>query len=263
MRKYISILFLIYIWAFGFFSEVYSQTTPKDFKGLNIDSTVVFNIASTTVETGKIKASQVNNTRSYRDELHPQIPTFYNIDKGKDVGEIPFTTTTSPTGALVVNVPIDLYSEPRGFTPQIALSYSNQSGNGSLGIGWSISGLSIISRGNKTFYYDGKVEGAIAQDKTSALLLDGMHLIKLSETGSKIIYQSEQGNIKVTGYLNSESKLTYFEVFYPDGKQGVYGFPSKLNGEDLFYPITKMVDKTGNTINYYGEVNGSNSAAAP
>ena len=251
MRKYIYKLFLICALGSAFLEGIYSQTTPKDFTGLNIDSTIVFKTNSTTIEINETKSSQLNNIRSYRDELHPQIPTSYNIDKGKVVGEIPFSTATSPVGTLTIGVPIDLYSEPRGFTPQISLSYNSQAGNGPVGIGWNISGLSLISRGNKSFYYDGKVEGAIAKDKTSALFLDGMRLIKLSEANSKIVYQSEQGNIKIIGYLNANSELTYFDVFYPDGKHAIYGFAGKSIGEDLFYPITKMVDKTGNVINYY------------
>jgi hypothetical protein len=57
-------------------------------------------------------------------------------------------------GAATYTIPIWAPPGPRGLTPQVALSYNSQGGNGYVGVGWGISGLSSIYRCNLTFAQD-------------------------------------------------------------------------------------------------------------
>jgi hypothetical protein len=182
------------------------------------------------------------------------VPNSVAIDKTKEVGEIPFTSTVSPTGAMTYTVPIEVYPGIRDMQPQPALSYNHLSGNGLLGAGWNLSGLSSICRTVKSIYYDGSASG-VKNDKTDAFVLDGMRLIKLSgETSTQIKYESEQGQIKVTAFL-SGSVVKYFEVYYPNGRKGIYGYTNNAANR-LQYPVTSMSDLYGNTITYaYTEAN--------
>lgn len=93
-----------------------------------MDSTDIKNIS----KTSKL---QQTTSRISGNELHPHIPTSYSIDKTNDVGEIPCSSTISPTGAMTINVPIEAYQSPNGFTPQISLTYNSLSGSGPLGWG--------------------------------------------------------------------------------------------------------------------------------
>ena len=73
-------------------------------------------------------------------------------------------------------------------------------------MGWTISGLPMISRSGKSMYYDGKSQGVI-MDNSDSFLLNGIRLIKTERTNAYIQYESEQGNIKVVGYINMKEKI--------------------------------------------------------
>lgn len=171
--------------------------------------------------------------------------TNYTIDKHKDVGDIPFQTNTTPAGALSYTVPVECYQNPTGSQPNISLAYSSMSGNGVAGMGWSIGGLSVISRVNSTEYYDGEVRPANLS-YSSAFTLDGVRLVrKLNSTD----LESESGNIIVKPYKR------HFEVFYPNGNKAIYGYKDGANFK-LSFPLTWIEDKNGNYIEYmYTESN--------
>ncbi|MFV0376510.1 MAG: RHS repeat-associated core domain-containing protein [Mangrovibacterium sp.] len=189
--------------------------------------------------------------------LAPEAPPIIydvTIDQSKGVGEIPISAGTSPSGGVTYQVPIDVYPGPKGSQPQLALTYNSQGTNGPLGVGWTLSGLSKITRINRSIYYDGASAG-INMTCDDAFTLDGIRLIKLSTTTTAIRYESEQGQIKAIAYI-SGGVISYFDVLYPNGKKAVYGFTTNTSSQYLEYPLTKISDLQRNTINYaYG---GSN-----
>lgn len=171
----------------------------------------------------------------------------YPIDLTKDVGEIPLSSSITPSGAATHNVPIEISPGRQGFQPQLSVTYNSLAGNGVMGMGWNVGGLSMIQRVGKSIYYDGKSQGVVLT-KDDAFVLDGTRLIKLSETSTQINFETEQGLIKVTAFLNG-SIIRYFEVSYPDGNRGIFGYTT--NGSSrLSYPLTTLTDLRGNTINY-------------
>ena len=175
------------------------------------------------------------------------VPNSISLSQSNEVGQIIINSGTSSTGARTYEVPIDVYPGMRGFNPQLSLSYNSQQGNSVMGVGWSASGLPMIARGGKTMYYEGKSQG-IVMDNSDAFMLNGIRLIKTSTASSNILYESEQGNIKVKGYV-SGNIMKYFEVFYPDGNKGIFGYP---NGSQnyLYYPLISLTDLKGNKISY-------------
>ena len=178
---------------------------------------------------------------------NPHVPNTINIDKSKEVGEISINSGTLPSGAKTYEIPISVSPGMKGFTPNISLVYNSQQGNSTLGMGWSVSGISMIVRGGKSIYYDGKAEG-IKMDNNDSFMLNGVRLIKTDATSGYILYESEQGNIKAKGFI-SGTTMTYFEVFFPNGDKGVFG--STMNFQNmLFYPLFSLEDLYGNTIRY-------------
>lgn len=174
------------------------------------------------------------------------VPSSLSIDKNLSVGQIVIKSGTSQTGARTYEVPIDVYPGMNGLTPTVSLTYNSQQGSSVVGTGWAVSGISMISRCGKSVYYDKKAEGVV-MSTSDAFMLDGIRLIMI-EPSSYILYESEYGNIKVKGYHNA-GVLKYFEVFYPDGKKGVFGFPSNTVNQ-LYYPLTSLTDLNGNEISY-------------
>jgi hypothetical protein len=176
------------------------------------------------------------------------VPNSVTIDKSKAVGEIPIQSGVSQTGAMTYSVPIEVYPGVHGMQPQVGLSYNSMAGNGLPGMGWNISGLSSISRTPSTYYYDGMVKN-IDMTKDDAFCLDGMRLIKLSETTTQIKYESEQGNIKATANLNG-TIVKYFDVFFPNGTKATCGYTSNSGTNYLEYPMTAISDLYNNTVTY-------------
>lgn len=175
------------------------------------------------------------------------VPNSISLSQSKEVGQIVINSGTSSTGARTYEVPIEVYPGMRGFNPQLSLTYNSQQGNSVMGIGWSVSGVPMITRSGKTMYYDGKPQGII-MDNSDAFILNGIRLIKTSTSSGYILYESEQGNIKVKGYI-SGNIMKYFEVFYPNGNKGVFGYTSGSQNY-LHYPLTLLTDLKGNKISY-------------
>lgn len=172
---------------------------------------------------------------------------YYPIDKTKGVGEIPVTSSVTPTGAVTYSVPIEVSPGKQGAHPQLSLMYNSLASNGIMGVGWSIGGLSFISRVAKSIYYDKKAQG-VTLTQNDAFVLDGVRLIKLSETSTQIEYETEQGQIKVKAILN-RGVIRYFEVRYPNGNKSTMGYTSNYSNL-LSYPLTASTDLRGNTVTY-------------
>ena len=197
------------------------------------------------------KDDTVNNepTRSNPQSINnSHVPNSISLDYSKGVGQIPIKSGTSQSGARTYEVPISVYPGMKGFQPTLSLSYNSQRGNSVMGMGWTVSGLPIITRSGKSKYYDGRTQGVILNNSDS-FVLDGVRLIKTDSTSTYYLYQSEHGNIKAKGYYSGNT-MRYFEVFYPNGNKGVFGYTTNYSQNYLYYPLMSLNDLKGNTITY-------------
>lgn len=95
-------------------------------------------------------------------------------------------------------MPIKVGPGMNGHQPNLALAYNSQQGNSVLGMGWSISGLSQISRCGNNLYYDNKTKG-IAMDNTDGFVLDGVRLIKTNTYSSYVLLSQNKGTSRQRG----------------------------------------------------------------
>lgn len=181
-------------------------------------------------------------------KMNQYVPTAISIDKSKAVGYIDIQSGTTPSGGKIYNVPLKIVPGMNGFQPELAFMYNSQAQNSVMGMGWMLSGCSLISRSSQCLYYDNNVRG-VNIDNSDAFMLDGMRLVKLEEDDNYIIYETEQGNIKVKAYLDN-NEIKSFDVYYPDGKRGNFGWSSNNFGK-IYYPIKRLYDVDGNIISYY------------
>lgn len=185
---------------------------------------------------------------------NPHVPKEISVDTSKEVGSVDIISGYTQTGAKTYEIPINLFPGINGFTPQISLCYNSQRGNSVYGYGWSLSGVSAISRASNDVYHDGTPK-EMNYDNNDAFVLDGVRLIKLSTESDHIIYQTETGNIKVKAHCDSNN-IGFFEVFYPDGRHANYGWSSNQKNT-LQYPLTTIADIYGNKITYTYTVSDS------
>jgi len=182
--------------------------------------------------------------------MNEYIPVSVNLDKTCAVGKIDIVSGTTQTGGRTYDVPIKVPSGMHNFQPELSLSYNSQQGNSLLGIGWTLNGLSKITRTPQTLHYNNNV-APVSLDNEDCFMLDGCRLILTSGGDNEIIYETEQGNIRVKGYSNGD-QITSFTVYYPDGRKAEFGNPEVRQNpfSYLTYLIREMSDPYGNTILY-------------
>ena len=131
----------------------------------------------------------------------------------------------SESGAATYSIPVPVAQGTANVAPQINLSYSSNSGDGIAGKGWSLGGLSAISRCRKTLAIDGRAD-PIQWNANDRFCLDGQRLILIAgsygEPGAT--YKTELDSyalIKTHG--GSAGHPDYFTVLRKDGSVSEYG----------------------------------------
>jgi RHS repeat-associated protein len=172
------------------------------------------------------------------------------------VGRTPGSFAVSPTGAATYTIPIWAPPGPAGMQPSIALTYNSQRGNSTLGVGWALSGLSSITRCNRTYAQDG-APAPIALSTADGLCLDGKRLRLTSGTYGQAgsTYQTEVADFSnVTAYGTAGNGPAYFTVKDRNGRSYQYGsggysqvVPSGSNTV-LSWMLDLVSDPAGNTM---------------
>ncbi len=83
--------------------------------------------------------------------------------------------SVSDTGQATYSIPLFTPPGTNGMAPQLSLNYSSGAGNGLFGVGWSLSGLSGISRCASTWAQDGLARDP-RNDYQDRFCLDGQKL---------------------------------------------------------------------------------------
>ena len=161
------------------------------------------------------------------------------------VGAIGGTVDLTALGGASYTIPVKVPEGIGGIQPNLSIVYNSQSGNGLLGWGWNLGGLSAITRVGHTLYHDGYVDGVdFDGDRFS---LDGQRLFALdaatyggdgteyrTETDgmNKIVSYTETINVGGGGLFGHGSYsykiISHFKVYTADGRILYYG---KVDGE--------------------------------
>jgi hypothetical protein len=148
-------------------------------------------------------------------------------------GFTPGSYRVTESGAAEYRIPIRVPPGIAGTEPKLALVYNSQAGNGLLGIGWSLEGLSAITRCPRTVAQDG-TRGAVSYDANDRFCLDGQRLMLIAGSpygaaGSE--YRTER---------DSFSKIT--------ASATTIAYPSPLSGVMPESFVVKT--KAGHTMEY-------------
>ena len=193
----------------------------------------------------------------------------YSSNMDGVVGALPGELNVSDLGAAVYSVPITMPSGIGEMTPKLAVTYNNQAGNGLLGWGWNISGLSSIIRVGQTLYHDGNQTAVNFVD--DRFTLDGQRLMLCSgdygENGS--VYKTEIDEMsKIEAFTDGYNGPSRFVVHKKDGTIWEYGCtddsrlePQNRDDVVLMWLVNKITDPDGNymTFNYIENQNTGES----
>lgn len=178
-----------------------------------------------------------------------------NLPVGATVGE----ASVTHNGAATYSIPIVVPQGTNGVIPSLSLTYSSQSGNGSMGPGWGIGGLSAITRSGQSIYFDDKTT-AVNFTSSDRFYLDGTRLIKRSGTygNNNSTYRTESENFAdISSHGSMEGSPEWFKVERKDGTVMEYGnrsdarFLNQNNTEVLIWRINRIQYPDGNYIEFY------------
>ena len=183
-------------------------------------------------------------------------------------GYTPGEFSVDPTGAATYQIPLAVPPGAAGMQPDLALLYHSRAGNGQLGVGWSLSGLSVISRCPAIRDSEGvDFPGGVTLSATDRFCLDGQTLRHQSGTygGNGVLYFTEiQSFQNVRSYGNTQGAPTYFTVTDRAGLTRYYGQTAdsrvtsvgQTQGVPLVWALNRIEDKHGNYISFtYGRDN--------
>ncbi|MGH1541890.1 MAG: SpvB/TcaC N-terminal domain-containing protein [Arenicella sp.] len=151
--------------------------------------------------------------------------------------------STSPGGQFRYSIPIVVSPGTNGVAPKLSLEFSSGSGNGNLGVGWSLFGLPSIYRCGRTLAIDG-IKGGVNHGLNDRYCFNGKRLIavngiygadgteyrtELDEFSKIISYGSGSVNV------NGGTAPSYWRVFRKDGSHQFYG---NTVGSHYFLPGT-------------------------
>lgn len=175
------------------------------------------------------------------------------INQSLPVGSISGNPEVTATGAAVYNIPIDVFDGYDNLKPNFSVSYNSQSGNGLLGYGWALSGVSMISRSSKKMYYDGEVSEPLL-DNTDNMILDGQRLFLASGKnlveGARYNLENDPSTDVLYTIKNGQS---CFVVRTKDGKIKEYGntSDSRVGGTPVIVWLLSSVEDTNGNKMYF------------
>jgi RHS repeat-associated protein len=216
-----------------------------------------------------------------------RIPSTPIVAQAQDtaLGYLPGSGEVSAQGQYTYSIPIEVPAGRGGMQPSLALSYSSSAGSGILGVGWSLSGTSSISRCVQTLSTDGQVQGVHLTDSTATgsssdrFCLDGKKLVAINGVYGQVgtEYRTEEDSYAqivsslAPGTVAQAANEPMFTVRVKGGKTltytALYGTPiqSALNGPGaatgtyktaagtqaiVSWVLSSEVDAAGNGIQY-------------
>lgn len=188
--------------------------------------------------------------------------------------------TANQQGTASVSYPIEMPSGRLGMQPNLAISYNSSGGNGWMGEGWDISGLSAItvdsrwgtptfdnSTESETYSLDGEMlmyQGDYLPHRHNTNNADGTFDItrqSRNSSGIKTFYLRKNNDfIKIERYGNSPANYRWVitltngtKKYYGGDESGVNANAVLTNNDTkiVHWGIVKEIDKYGNNIKYY------------
>ncbi|MCF6325333.1 MAG: FG-GAP-like repeat-containing protein [Gammaproteobacteria bacterium] len=198
-------------------------------------------------------------------------PTSNNVNNEAIVPGLISGSFNVGRGAASYSVPIEVPPGITGMVPTLSLSYSSQGGNGIVGMGWSLGGLSAITRCPKTVAQD-QLKVGIKIDSSDRYCIDGQRLVNV--TGSYgadgTEYRTEIDSFsRIISYSTQGSGPAYFTVETKSGLTMYYGntpnsfVEAQGKSTALFWTVNRIEDKVGNYIEFVYHENSATGESYP
>jgi RHS repeat-associated protein len=148
-------------------------------------------------------------------------------------------------GSLTYDIEILTPKGTAGVKPTLGVNYNSSSNaNSILGVGFSLQGLSVISRCNETLF-------AEKQDTSRSYnyCLDGQKLL-LTDTQSSYGGTNTEYKTEINNHAKILKTQTGWQVYGKDGMIYEYGMTTDSNDNNLFFKVNKITDRYNNAIHF-------------
>jgi hypothetical protein len=177
-----------------------------------------------------------------------QVPTNTIVpttdDGGPSVAPAAGRFAASSDGAATYSYPIWVPQGRAGIQPSLSLIYSSRNRNGLLGAGWSLQGLSVITRCRRDLARDGN-NAAVQFTQDDAFCLDGQRLVVAPPSvrtegtpecgkGDVVELRTEEDHfVRILSGPSDDKGPLWFEANSKDGRISCYGTTqdSRLEGQ--------------------------------
>lgn len=186
---------------------------------------------------------------------------------------IPGDFAVDQSGAATYSIPIQVPPGVNGLEPKLSLAYSSLGGNGLLGVGWSLGGLSTITRCGQTSGQDGGAwVGGVSYNATDRFCLDGQRLVPVPNLAAGATVAGQYGadgtwysteresfsRVQSFGVVNSGALIepNYFVVTTKAGLTMEYGRTADSRvpatngtaslGVTRLWQLNRVTDRLGN-----------------
>src|SRR5580693_6511047 len=96
-------------------------------------------------------------------------------------GTIPGSFAVSPGGQATYTLPLTVPPGRLGMEPKLAIAYDSSAGEGPLGVGFGLQGLSSITRCPSNMAQDGRIR-AVQYDELDHACLDGLRIVSVPDS---------------------------------------------------------------------------------
>lgn len=186
-------------------------------------------------------------------------------------GYTPGEFGVSEAGAANYRIPFNLPPGTAGMTPQIALTYASAGSNTIVGWGWSLTGLSLISRCPTNKAQHGFTDG-VDFDGNDQFCMDGQLLVAVSGAygADQTLYRTENESFsRIQSFGRAGAGPLRFQAKTKAGLTIEYGATagSRLEAagraDILYWAVTKIVDTKGNYMTFAYEKNPATGELLP
>ena len=184
----------------------------------------------------------------------------HHVENNYAVGSLPGELRINPVGAAVYTIPITVSPGTAGMAPALSIEYNSGHKNGLLGIGFSLQGLTSITRTSQTKVINGKVH-AIDFSNDDRFELNGEQLVAIKgEYGAdQTEYRTYKNTFaKIISYGKQGNGPEKFKVWTKSGQVAEYAYTDdskvKTQAKDTVavWALNKVQDSVGNylTVHY-------------
>ena len=163
----------------------------------------------------------------------------------------------SASGSATYVLPLVVPPGRLGMEPRLSVAYDSGAGDGPLGVGFALQGISAITRCPSNQAQDGYIR-AVEYDGLDKLCIGGLRLVPVGTTATTVEYRTFPDTFsKVVATFGAGSALgpESFEVFAKDGHVLEYGAGTNsramaTGGAVAAWWLTTEMDRRGNAIDY-------------